>query len=83
MSATNNYIIVEESQNLGDDASTEETQKGNPDVFGEALEGQGIVIEGPDDTGELGESPEDFSQALRDIDNIEIVSSEEGRENLD
>lgn len=83
MGAQDDYILVEDSKNLSDDATTKESdQKSETNEDSQrTLEAQGIFIEsdttGPDtDPKHL----EDLSRELLDQAGIEIVSSEEGEE---
>lgn len=83
MGAENDYIIVVDSKNTGDDPTTKDTdakQENNEDSQ-RTLEAQGIFIE------QGGTSPdtdpkhlENLTQELLDQGGIEIMSSEEGEE---
>lgn len=85
MSAQDDYIIVTNSQNMGDDAVAQtnitDVNDKNEEVATLALKKRGIILD--DQKKERPatlESPDTFYQDLKDIGGIEILSSEEGNE---
>ncbi|MBI3634247.1 MAG: hypothetical protein HY228_01360 [Candidatus Yonathbacteria bacterium] len=83
MSAKDDYILVTDSRNMGDDAvikeSTTDINDKNEEAAELALKRRGIVI---DNKGKELPAPiksqDTFYQELKDIGGIEILSSEEG-----
>lgn len=83
MSAKDDYILVTDSRNMGDDAidkanATDVSDK-NEEAAARALKKRGIVIDTKGNESSIPVKSQDtFYQELKDIGGIEILSSEEG-----
>ena len=83
MNAKDDYILVTDSRDMGDDAidkagATDVSDK-NEEAAELALEKRGIVLESPQKESSVPiKSQDTFYQELKDIGGIEILSSEEG-----
>lgn len=84
MTAQNDYIIVEDSENLDDDKANKntDTKPENNEDSTRTLEAQGIFIENSGVSGDTNIKHLDFTKELQEQGGIEIISSEEGAELL-
>ena len=82
MSAKDDYILVTNSRNMGDDAVVQESTTDVSDKDEEAaelaLKKRGIIIDNKKERPAPIKSQDTFYQELKDIGGIEILSSEEG-----
>ncbi len=84
MSLNDDYIIISQSLNTGDDSDRitgdEKIQGGSEDVFVDTFKNQGIFIEKEDEQVFSIKPRGDFSEELLKNGGIEIISGEEGDE---
>lgn len=78
MVSPNDYIIITDSQDLGEDSVSDNEYRKEPESASRrVLESQGISILGEDENPVLTEPRDQFSRELMDEGGVEIVASDD------
>lgn len=81
MSSQDDYILVTNSRNMGDDAvdqtDTTDVHDKDEEASSRSLKDRGIILDDPKERALNVGSQDTFYQELKDIGGIEILSSEE------